>query len=220
MRDLVIVGAGAHARDVLQVVSDLNAVRPAWRVTGLLSEDPAVHGHEVAGQPVLGGLDWLGGRAGVAAVVAVGTPAARRRLVRRIGGRVAEWPTLVHPTAFVGARSRIGPGSMVLPGAIVMTDVTIGGFVSVNIGCHVSHDTRVEDFATIAPGANLSGSVRVGEGSDIGTGAAIIQGISVGSWSVVGAGAVVVRDLPDNCTAVGVPARIIVQREPGWHERP
>ena len=43
----------------------------------------------------------------------------------------------------------------------------------------------------------------------MGTGSKIIQGLSVGMNTFVGAGAVVVRNLPPDCTAVGVPAKPI-----------
>jgi acetyltransferase EpsM len=35
------------------------------------------------------------------------------------------------------------------------------------------------------------------------------QSITIGKWAVVGAGAVVIRNVPDNATVVGCPARII-----------
>jgi UDP-perosamine 4-acetyltransferase len=63
----------------------------------------------------------------------------------------------------------------------------------------------------------LGGNVVVGEGAFLGVGTMVIPGIRIGRWSVVGAGAVVTKDLPDDCTAVGVPARVIKTREDGWH---
>ena len=59
------------------------------------------------------------------------------------------------------------------------------------------------------PGANISGNVRIADATLIGSGATILQGLTIGKNCIVGAGAVVTKDLPDNCTAVGVPARII-----------
>lgn len=44
---------------------------------------------------------------------------------------------------------------------------------------------------------------------DIGAGAKLIGGIRVGQHVKIGANAVVLTDLPDYCTAVGVPAKII-----------
>ncbi|MDO0962993.1 acetyltransferase, partial [Staphylococcus haemolyticus] len=55
----------------------------------------------------------------------------------------------------------------------------------------------------------LTGGVTVMEGAHLGAGTAVIPGKTVGRWSVTGAGAAVIHDIPDNCTAVGVPARMI-----------
>jgi serine O-acetyltransferase len=49
----------------------------------------------------------------------------------------------------------------------------------------------------------------IGNNVDIGTGAKVLGGISIGNNVVIGANAVVLTDVPDNCLAVGVPAKII-----------
>jgi serine O-acetyltransferase len=45
----------------------------------------------------------------------------------------------------------------------------------------------------------------VGDNVDIGAGAKILGHITIGNNVVIGANAVVIRDVPDNCTVVGVP---------------
>lgn len=47
----------------------------------------------------------------------------------------------------------------------------------------------------------------------IGARAMILGDITIGKNSKIGAGAIVLTDVPPNCTAVGVPARIIKQEE-------
>lgn len=54
-----------------------------------------------------------------------------------------------------------------------------------------------------------SGLPRIGNNVSIGVGATIIGGISVGNNVSIGAGAVVTKDIPSDCTAVGVPAKPI-----------
>ncbi|MGZ9197173.1 MAG: DapH/DapD/GlmU-related protein, partial [Candidatus Deferrimicrobiaceae bacterium] len=81
----------------------------------------------------------------------------------------------------------------------------------------VDHDCAIGDFVHICPGAHLGGAVVVEEGTFLGVGSSVVPGIRIGRWSVIGAGAVVTKDIPDNCTAVGVPARVIKTREEGWH---
>ena len=45
--------------------------------------------------------------------------------------------------------------------------------------------------------------------AELGTGMQIIQGKKIGKESILGAGTVVVKDIPEKCTAVGSPARVI-----------
>jgi serine acetyltransferase len=59
---------------------------------------------------------------------------------------------------------------------------------------------------------NNSGEARIGNGNFWGTGAKIINRCTVGDNVVIGAGAVVITDIPDNVTAVGVPAKVVKRK--------
>jgi len=59
------------------------------------------------------------------------------------------------------------------------------------------------------PHANVGGEAHLEAGVYLGTNATVINQVRVGTRTIVGAGAVAVRDLPANCTAVGVPAAVI-----------
>jgi serine O-acetyltransferase len=52
----------------------------------------------------------------------------------------------------------------------------------------------------------------LGDDVFIGAGAKVVGGVKIGSRVKIGANAVVVTDLPDDCTAVGIPARILERR--------
>jgi sugar O-acyltransferase (sialic acid O-acetyltransferase NeuD family) len=218
--DLVIVGTGGFAREVHQVVEDLNDDGAGWNVLGFLDDEPSRHGTQVHGLPVLGGTDWVRGREGIAVAVGVGATAGRRRVVRVLtrASAAVEFPTLVHPLAWVGNRIDVGTGTIVCAGSLLTTDLRLGDHVIVNLDCTIGHDSSIGDFVTMAPSVNVSGAVEVGEGCDLGTGASIIQGVAIGEWTILGAGSVVTKDLPANVTAVGVPAKPIKERPAGWHE--
>ena len=73
--------------------------------------------------------------------------------------------------------------------------------------------------ATIYHGVTLGGSgddpttvPHLGDDVYVGSGASIIGGVRVGHRAKIGAGAVVVKDVPDDATVVGVPARQIVSQ--------
>lgn len=208
----VVLGAGGHAKVVIDAL-----LASGRTVAGCYDENPALLGSEpVPGVPVLGGSaamvpGWWEGRK---VVIAIGENRTRRRLASLWD---VEYGIALAPSAVVGRGVAIGPGAMILPSATVNIDSMLGSHAILNTSCSVDHDCRVGDFAHVAPGCVLGGSVVVGEGSFLGIGVRVIPGVRIGRWSVIGAGSVVTKDVPDNCTAVGVPARVIKTREEGWH---
>lgn len=58
-----------------------------------------------------------------------------------------------------------------------------------------------------------SGNIVIEDGAWIGVACTIIFPVRIGKNSIIGAGSVVTRNIPDNTLAVGVPARVIRNRE-------
>lgn len=54
------------------------------------------------------------------------------------------------------------------------------------------------------------GEIVIGDNVWIGENAAILGGVKVGNGAIIGVNAVVTHDVPENATAVGCPARIIL----------
>lgn len=214
---IVLLGAGGHAREALDVYDACNVSgQGPFQVLGFL-DDRAVPGTIVNGKPILGGIEWLEGHGEVSVICAIGDPAVRREVVRRAEQLGARFHTVVHPTANLTSRVELGPGCIVTAGCILTTHVRIGAHVHVNLASTISHDVVLGDFVTLAPGVHLAGNVTVEAGCDIGIGAVVIPQRRVGAGCVIGAGAVVISDIPPDSVAVGVPAKVVKQRDPAWH---
>lgn len=52
----------------------------------------------------------------------------------------------------------------------------------------------------------------IGDDVWLGANVVVLAGVTIGNGAIVGAGAVVTKDLPANCIAVGVPAKVVAQR--------
>ncbi|HEC34977.1 MAG TPA: acetyltransferase [Anaerolineae bacterium] len=221
MLRVVIIGAGGHAREVLDILLACQTNRHEIEPLGFIDENLDNHGHTLDGFPVLGDFHWFEGvdHGEIEVICAVGTPKVCRRLTQRAWSLGLRFASAISPRASISPHARIGQGVMIFANVIVNTGAVIGDHVILNVAVTVSHDTVVGDFCNINPGVHLAGNVTVGEGCYIGMGANVIQGVAIGPWSIIGAGAVVVRDVPANVTAVGVPAKVIKTREEGWHER-
>jgi serine O-acetyltransferase len=75
----------------------------------------------------------------------------------------------------------------------------------------------IGDYALIYQGVTLGGTGKeggkrhptLGENVVVGAGAKVLGNIQIGNNVRIGAGSVVLRDVPSDCTVVGVPGRIV-----------
>lgn len=85
-----------------------------------------------------------------------------------------------------------------------------GNGVIIHPRATVGDNARIFQQVTIGLSAGES-APKIGKNVLIGAGAKIIDDITIGNNVIIGANAVVNKSLPDNCTAVGIPAKIIKQ---------
>ena len=86
-----------------------------------------------------------------------------------------------HPNGIV-----IHPAAKIGPNCLIFQQVTIGA-------------------------GSVPGFPQIGGHVDVGAGAKILGGITIGDNVKIGANSVVITDVPDNCTVVGIPAKIVNQ---------
>lgn len=105
----------------------------------------------------------------------------------------------IHPGASIGKGVFIDHGMGVVIGetAIVGEDVMIYHGVTLGAGsfAHGKRHPTIEDKVILSAGCKVLGD------------------ITVGRESKIGAGAVVVKNVPEKCTVVGVPGKIIIQND-------
>ena len=216
-KPLYIVGAGGFGREVIWLAETINEDNLTWEIMGFVDDDSSLWDKMIDGYNVYGGLDYLEAMdSDVWCVVAVGNAKIRKRIVDRYSKSThIKYATLISTDTKIGIGSDVGEGSMICAGNIITVDAVIGRHNIINLDCTVGHDARLADFVTLYPSVNVSGHVHIGNTTEIGTGTQIIQGISVGSGTIIGAGAVVIRDIEDDVTAVGSPARAIKRHASG-----
>lgn len=139
-------------------------------------------------------------------IIAVGNNSIRKRIAEQDN---LCFGTVIHNSAIVSNKSVIGEGTVVFASSVINPDARIGKHCIINTAAIIEHDCVLDDFVHISPNVALAGNVCIGEGTHIGIGACVIPGVKIGKWCVIGAGAVVIKNIPDFCTVVGNPGRII-----------
>ena len=210
MKDIVIIGAGGFGREVKTIIDTLNKNHKVYNFLGYY-DDGIEKGKIINGFPVLGTLEELNRlKTNLSVVLGIGDPIVKSKIVASLSNNLLNFPTLIHPSVLISDDEvTIGHGCVICAGTIITCNIKIGNFVTLNLMCTVGHDTTINDFSAFMPSVNISGEVLIDEKVYVGTGAKIINQLTIGKNTIVGAGAVVSRSLPENCTAVGIPAKPI-----------
>jgi putative colanic acid biosynthesis acetyltransferase WcaF len=133
----------------------------------------------------------------------------RRSLLRLFGARVGI-EAHIYPTVRItipwnldlGAHCAVGDRAILY----ALGQITIGDRATVSQGSHLcagTHDLTDQARALLKPPISIGADAWVCADAFVG------PGVSIGSGAIVGARAVTIRDVPDNTTVVGNPARSI-----------
>lgn len=99
------------------------------------------------------------------------------------------------------------------------TDIGYGLYIGhgmslvLNPTTKIGNNCNLSQFTTI--GANHRQAATIGDNVYIGPNVCIVEDVKIGNNVTIGAGSVVTRDIPDNTTAAGTPAKVISNKSPG-----
>ena len=115
------------------------------------------------------------------------------------------------PNIIIGNNTSIGEDFHItaIDKIVIGDNVLMGKKITITDNSHGKVD--VESLA-IAPAKRFlysKGPVIIKDGVWIGEKATILPGVTIGKNSIIGANAVVISDIPDNCVAAGVPAKVV-----------
>lgn len=115
----------------------------------------------------------------------------------------------------------VSQGARFLTGIEIHPGAKIGRglFIDHGSGVVIGETTIIGDNCTLYQGVTLGGTGKetgkrhptLGNNVMVGAGAKLLGAFTVGDNSKIAAGAVVLNDVPENCTAVGIPAKVVVR---------
>ena len=199
----ILIGAGGHAHACIDVIERHGRYQIAGLV-GMQEEVDTQHlGYAVIATDAELPQLAKDHRYAFITVGQVHSPDTRIRLYRQAIELGFTLPDIIAPTAHVSSHASIGPGTIVMHGAVVNAGAKVGKNCIINTRALVEHDAVVEDHCHISTGAILNGSVHIGAGSFVGSGCVFKDGITLGKNCVVGMGLCVRHNQADNSKFVG-----------------
>lgn len=201
---MVVVGAGGHALEVLDVLQESSVPNDLY-----FFDEINVHRMNFKGVKILKSVDEL--RCifpdQFTFVIAVGAPLLRKKLYHQMVALGGSLQVLRSSTAAVSQYSS-GVYFDVMKNCFIGPDASIGLGTLINTGAQVHHEVSIGEFVEVSPRAVLLGKAGVGAYSRIGANATVLPSIKIGTNTIIAAGAVVTKNIPDNCMVAGVPAVI------------
>lgn len=198
LKPVVLLGAGGHAKVLLDLLSDndrevlaVSAPELArndqklWRNIPIIDDDAVIQKYNSESIELVNGIGMIPGKN------------VRQQLYLSFKQHSMIFATLVHSTAILSATAKLSEGAQVFAGAIIQPDCTIGNNTIVNTRATVEHDCTIGSHCHIATAATLCGGVKLADQIHVGAGATIIQGLTLGQSSVVAAGSVLVKNLAE-----------------------
>lgn len=147
--------------------------------------------------------------------IGIGNPLLRKTLHQKFVKLNGVFTSTISQNVVVGSFGiKIESGCNVMQNVVITNDVFVGRGTLINQISSIGHDVQIGSFCEICPNVSISGNCNFGDLTFIGTGAIILPNVQIGKNVTIGAGAVVSKDLPDNCVAVGIPAKIIKFNSP------
>jgi len=113
----------------------------------------------------------------------------------------------IQKNASVGARCKVSSHSFICEGVTIADEVFVGHHV---VFINDRYPRATDPAGRLQTEADWQViPTHVKRGASLGSGAVIMCGVTIGERAIVGAGAVVTRDVPDDATVAGVPARVV-----------
>lgn len=114
-------------------------------------------------------------------------------------------PTL--GSVYIGDHVEVGTSNTICAGACGNT--ILEDYVKLDGLVHIGHEAHLGKNTELTAGTIIAGFAVLGENTYGGINSSIKNRISIGSNSIVGMGAAVIKDVPENVTVAGNPARIL-----------
>jgi sugar O-acyltransferase (sialic acid O-acetyltransferase NeuD family) len=203
VKDLIIIGGGGFAKEVIWLANDCNR-----KVRGILDDNQVTHQSIIQGSKVLGTISSWDEYNDCEFVIAIGSPRTRFQVYEKMLEQgEPDFATLIHPNVNYSNTVEFGKGVIVCAGTILTVDINIGDHNILNLNVTVGHECNFSNFITIAPMAVISGNVSLSDFVEIGTGALVRQGVSIGQGAMLGMGGVLTKNIPDLTIFAGNPAK-------------
>lgn len=217
-KKLIILGGIGNGSVIAEAILDANHRGDReWEFAGYLN-DRIPRGGSIESLPVLGKLaDWpeFAGQGCffINTIYRIDGQQERVDLFEGLGIPDERLATFVHSMAYIAPNARLGPGTVVMPQAVVSSAATIGRGCLVMVGATILHNCRIGKYCHFAAKCCVGANAEIADGVHVGLNATTREDLTIGRNATLGMGSVLTRDMGEGEIWVGNPARFLRKAE-------
>jgi sugar O-acyltransferase (sialic acid O-acetyltransferase NeuD family) len=141
--------------------------------------------------------------------IGIGDNSIRTKVFNKLKELKLQLPICIGPLSFVALDAKIGQGSFIGAGSVIMASAHVGENVIINTHSSVDHDCELGDHSQLTAGITLGGETKIGKNCFFGVKASSIPGITIGDNVQVMAGSLLTKNVESNMIVGGYPAKLI-----------
>lgn len=209
MKQLLIIGTGGFAREVYWHAQNSQGYKTDFEIKGFLEGTMpfSPEKYTLLPAPVFENVYNYKIESDDVFVIALANAKVKHDIADIIDKKGGEFINLIHNTALISPISKLGKDLILCPYTIVTCNTQIGDHVMFNLYSSLGHDSIVGDYTSIMCYVDIAGNVQIGTHNFWGNCSLAIPGSRIGNNVTVGAGAVILKQVMDDSTVVGVPAK-------------
>lgn len=209
MKNLIIVGARGFGREVYDLATQCAGFNIEYVVKGFLDDkSDALQGFANYPQ-ILSSVEDYKIEENDVFVCAMGSVKWKKHYAELILAKGGKFINLIHPSTKLNTNGAVGTGLLVFMYANISNDCIIGDFVTIQGYVGLGHDTKICKWGHLSSYSFTGGFVVLEEEVTLNTRATVLPNVIVRKGATVGAASLVIKNVKENTTVFGIPAKKI-----------
>lgn len=208
-KKLAIIGGGGLGRELESWINQSNLIKD-YALLGFLDDNPKILEGYKNDYKIISNVDEKALINATNVIVAIADCKFKERLFTLWrNSNNFNIKSFIHSTVILAKNVNLSTGVVLCPNTLISCDTTIGEGVFINCGSQIGHDVSIGNYTTIMASVNIGGGAIIGNNVTIGTGAVILPRVKIADNIIIGAGSVVFRNVKNEGTYIGNPAKRI-----------
>lgn len=209
MKNLIIIGARGYGREVWNLAKQCAGYNKDYVIKGFLDDKAdALVGFNGYSE-IISSVEEYEIQENDVFTCALGSIKWKKHYIELILSKGGTFINLIHPSSILNSNVWLGNGLIIFMYSNISNDCSIADFVTIQGFVGLGHDTRIGKWSHLSAYCFTGGFVVLEQEVCLNTRATVLPHVIVRKGATVGASSLVIKNVKENITVFGVPAKTL-----------